>query len=574
MEQDKSRTRRSATKQPDYRLLTRNPDVRPSSIPFDESGDVAIQVREEALSRLKLERDSLTRKLARQNAELEARNRELLEQADELRAANQEAEKRMQELARENEELKERLWEWLFWGDGWCEWLEGAGVGCLVLDMELRIRQFNTLFAREIPLTPYDLQRPFDPELCIPFDNRLYADIVSVARSLIPIQRELKSPSGCWYSLIALPCFSWDRKPQGIVITLRDITELKQATADLLKLSHAVEQSHSIILIAGIEGEVEYINLKFSEQMGYRSDEVLGQPVSRFHPAELDGVPFGEVWASVCRGERWAGEIEMVRENGDRFWEGAALMPIRNRAGKIVHVLKMSQNITEHKTAEELLRKSEMLSAMGELAAGVAHEIRNPLTALKGFTKLIERGAVNPAYTRIMAEELQQIENIINEFLVLAKPQAWCFEKKQISEIVEQALALLRSEMDQRQVRVATTYHPGLPPVSCVESQMKQVVLHLLKNSLEAVSPGGKIQIEAGLCEDEHLFVRIVDDGCGIPEEKLAKLGEPFYSTKEKGTGLGLMVSFKIIENHRGTYSVTSESNCGTTLEFRLPLDR
>ncbi|WP_058301492.1 PAS domain-containing sensor histidine kinase [Gorillibacterium timonense] len=584
MEQGKSRYRMSASRQ-EHRLnlLGANPDVSPSSIPFDGSGDSASGGREEPSSKRQLELTVRNRELASANKELEAHNRELLRRLADMKAANRELASRNAELImneakrdKDSAHMCEKLQQWSQWYENWNEWMESAKIGTLFLDMELRIKQFNSLMSSVIELNAEDIDRPFGQLAHTQFEEGLYADILRVATSLKPLERELRSKCGCWYNLIILPYSSRDKQPSGIAVTLAEITDLKQATTELLKLSYAVEQNHSIILITDTEGFIEYSNLKFTEHIGYTPEEVLGQPVAGLHPEEISGTAFGDIWNQVMEGNRWAGEIEMIRKDGERFWEGATILPIKDREGKIIHVLKMSQNITDHKTAEELLRKSEMLSAIGQLAAGIAHEIRNPLTALKGFTKLLERGVTNKNkdYTRIMGKELERIETIINEFLVLAKPQVWSFEKKSIPDILKDVLMLLKPEALLGNVELITDYDSRLKPISCVENQLKQVFLNILKNSLEAVPQGGVIKIEAGLCEDEYLFVRIVDNGCGIPEEKLARLGEPFYSTKEKGTGLGLMVSFKIIENHRGAYTVKSGPGGGTSMEIRLPFER
>ncbi|GMA57967.1 hypothetical protein GCM10025858_24700 [Alicyclobacillus sacchari] len=126
----------------------------------------------------------------------------------------------------------------------------------------------------------------------------------------------------------------------------------------------------------------------------------------------------------MTAGGRWTGELPSIRKDGTTYWESLSLVPILNEQGDTIHYLKVAEDITEIKHTEELLRKSEMLSAVGELAAGIAHEIRNPLTALKGFTKLIRTGSHSEAYLEIMHQELERIESIINELLVLSKPQA------------------------------------------------------------------------------------------------------------------------------------------------------
>lgn len=232
-------------------------------------------------------------------------------------------------------------------------------------------------------------------------------------------------------------------------------------------------------------------------------------------------------------------------------------------------------DITEIKDSEEFLRKSEKLNAVGQLAAGVAHEIRNPLTSLRGFVQLIERSKEekHQKYIEIMLSELERIEFIISEFLILAKPQAVNFEEKDIKSLIKHTITLVKSEAAMNNIQMKTKFAPKLPTIMCEQNQLKQVFINLLKNSIEAMSNGGIINIYVKQENDQQILVRITDQGNGISAERIPNLGEPFYTTKEKGTGLGLMVSYKIIENHKGSISVQSKEGRGTTFDVLLPYE-
>lgn len=227
--------------------------------------------------------------------------------------------------------------------------------------------------------------------------------------------------------------------------------------------------------------------------------------------------------------------------------------------------------MSERRHTEELLRKSEMLSAVGQLAAGIAHEIRNPLTALKGFTKLLRSGAHNDSYLSIMSAELERIEQIVSELLVLAKPQAVDYLPKSVSSILNDVIMLLDTQAIITNVEIVNEIDDPLPLISCVENQLKQVFINVVKNGVEAMPDGGQLIVRARLAADGMVNIGFIDHGCGIPEKKLARLGEPFYTTKSNGTGLGLMVSYKIIENHQGVMVITSKENVGTAVVIQLP---
>ena len=221
--------------------------------------------------------------------------------------------------------------------------------------------------------------------------------------------------------------------------------------------------------------------------------------------------------------------------------------------------------------SEELLRKSEKLAVVGELAAGVAHEIRNPLTSLKGFIQLLKEGERNQMYFDIIEAELERLNEIVDEFLLLGKPNPAKKAYHHVSDMLQHVMKLLEGQALLHHVTVQYSIDEQLPPLYCDENQLKQVFINIIKNAIEAMPNGGILRIEAKQRLDS-ILIFITDEGCGIPKERMATLGEPFYSTKEKGTGLGLMVSFKIVEAHGGKMEIHSEEGKGTTVCLLFPI--
>lgn len=232
------------------------------------------------------------------------------------------------------------------------------------------------------------------------------------------------------------------------------------------------------------------------------------------------------------------------------------------------------QDHTEREQSMQLLVQSEKLTAAGQLAAGIAHEIRNPLTALKGFLHLLKANNGNPAkhdaYVTIMNDELNRIDQILSELLVLSKPQSVQFIRRRPAAIVQQVLDILQPQAVLKNVQLLVSQLDETVSIYCDENQIKQVLINLVKNGIEAMPAGGRIWIGL-MAEREHVILTVADEGAGIPEEVLNRIGEPFYTTKEKGTGLGLMVSFKIIENHNGTIQIESAPDRGTRFTITLP---
>jgi two-component system, sporulation sensor kinase E len=234
------------------------------------------------------------------------------------------------------------------------------------------------------------------------------------------------------------------------------------------------------------------------------------------------------------------------------------------------------KDITEKLEMEEQLKKSDTLNVIGELAAGIAHEIRNPMTALKGFIQLLEDsvGSGNSMYFNIITSELQRIDSIINEFLILAKPQAIQFVEKDIIQLMKETVEFLNAQAVLHNVQFRTDYTKRLPLIYCEPNQLKKVFINIIKNAIEVMPKGGVITISIHKNKMGRVRISIRDEGSGIPPEKLRKLGEPFYTTKERGTGLGLMVTYKIIEEHEGTIEVESKVGEGTVFHIDLPMKR
>jgi len=246
-----------------------------------------------------------------------------------------------------------------------------------------------------------------------------------------------------------------------------------------------------------------------------------------------------------------------------------------DRKGRAERLFGTVRDISKQRQTEELLRKSEKLKMVGQLAAGIAHEIRNPLTSLKGFSKLLRHAADAPAerYYRIMETEFDRIETILGELLVLAKPHATSYQPWDVRLIVQEVADLLGSQAILSDVVIHTEILTADGFVKCEKNQLKQVIMNLVKNAIEAMPDGGGLRVRVSR-EAGAVIICVSDQGVGIAEDKLPKLGEPFYTTKERGTGLGLMVSYKIIEEHGGSLEFASKPGEGTTVTIRLPMTR
>ncbi|MUT65994.1 PAS domain S-box protein [Paenibacillus sp. NEAU-GSW1] len=239
-------------------------------------------------------------------------------------------------------------------------------------------------------------------------------------------------------------------------------------------------------------------------------------------------------------------------------------------SGKCVDQM-IIRDISERKKNEELLIKSEKLSIAGQLAAGIAHEIRNPLTSLKGFLQLIASGRSQSLYYDIMNSELVRIESVVSELLMLSKPQVYELNRQDVRNMLADTVTLMETEANLHNVEMVLQLEQRPLWIQCVSNQIKQVFINVVKNAIDAMPQGGLIKISAELEEDHYVKISIQDEGLGMDEKQLLKIGQPFYTTKVKGTGLGLMISYKIIINHQGCIIPSSIEGVGTTFVIRLP---
>jgi signal transduction histidine kinase len=221
------------------------------------------------------------------------------------------------------------------------------------------------------------------------------------------------------------------------------------------------------------------------------------------------------------------------------------------------------------------LRQKEKLAVIGQMAAAIGHEIRNPLSSLKGFTQLQQERYPNTNdFYPIMIQEIDRINYIVNDLMTLGKPKALQFSKASIEEIITYTLSITQQMSERQGVSIETTMAGPLPPIDSDGKQLKQVFINLIKNAIESMHDGGKIEIKVKVVADNKMEISIQDEGYGIEDQNIINLGEPFYTTKKDGTGLGLMVTNQIIGDHKGDFTIESSLGKGTKVVVTLPISQ
>lgn len=358
----------------------------------------------------------------------------------------------------------------------------------------------------------------------------------------------------------------------------KEIEEKKAAMKQLfeseVKYRQLVEESPEAILVRAIDTEsINFINETGVKLLkGKSKEDVVGKSLFDFiHPKTLER-------AKKVNRELESGKVVEVFEekliclNGDIIDVQVKIIPFVYQGVSSLHIV--IRDITELKKNQEYIQQSEKLNVVGELAAGIAHEIRNPLTSLKGFTQLLEnKFSTESDYVDIMISEIDRINTIVGELLLLAKPSIDDFRDVKLGSLLQNVITLMSAQANLHGVLIEESNLQELNATSIygVENKLKQVFINIIKNAIEATDDGGSVKL-TGKRESANVVISIKDSGNGIPCHILHNIGKPFFTTKEKGTGLGLMVSKSILESHHGDLKINSIDGIGTTVDIVLPI--
>lgn len=256
---------------------------------------------------------------------------------------------------------------------------------------------------------------------------------------------------------------------------------------------------------------------------------------------------------------------------------GLSASRIVNDDGVFLGYLFLFRDLREIRALQEQLQRSERLSALGHLAAGVAHEIRNPLSSIKGFATYLAgkvQGADQEA-ARTMVQETDRLNRVVSELLEFARPARMALQPTALNAVVERALRLVQSDADARQIQVVFVPEKALPLLALDAERLTQALLNLFLNAVQAMDTHGVLRVETLFdgADKKRVLVRIADTGCGISHSQLAGIFNPYFTTKLSGTGLGLAIVHRIIEAHGADIGVQSEAGQGTLFTLAFPCE-
>ena len=331
------------------------------------------------------------------------------------------------------------------------------------------------------------------------------------------------------------------------------------------------------IIVIDAEGRISYLNAAAGQLLGIDLDRGVGEPVSRY----LRDLDWQKIWSADKNEWRKVMSHELEVFYPSQRLLSFYIVPLVDEENAIVTGMAVIlRDVTESRKDTASAIESEKLSALTMLAAGVAHEIGNPLNSLNIHLQLVERELKNlPADktirlrqdVRVARDEITRLDRIVSQFLRAVRPTKPDLQRTSLNELVVETLSLLQQEIADRDILVEQELAGDLPKILVDRAQLKQAFYNVIKNALEAMRAGGILRLRTE-ATDTHAVVSFIDTGRGISAEQIGRVFEPYYTSKEDGSGLGLMIVQRIVREHGGTIEIESDVERGTTFRIKLPI--
>jgi two-component system sensor histidine kinase AtoS len=389
--------------------------------------------------------------------------------------------------------------------------------------------------------------------------GRLTRDVDTIKNGMTRMQQDLREPIRPLHG------------EMGEIVSA--MNDMAKALLDARSLNENILWSIADgIVTVDVNGIVTSINPAAQQILGVERAELLGRPYAMLFHAEAN---FSSLLLDTLEsGKDHVGVFIDVPLKDRTLHVSSSTSLLRDGRGQVIGAVAVIKDISETKQLQRQVIRADRLAALGELVAGIAHDIRNPLTSIRGFIQFLQKSD-DPQdwheYGPLIIREVDGLNRIIGELLEFAKPYPPRYGSVQINDLIQEMLLLIKKRADTQSISIELRLDPTLPYIEADGEQLKQVLLNLIINACQAIPGKGVLIISTSMESPDRLTVHVIDDGAGIPEEHIEKIFDPFFSTKPAGTGLGLAVVQRIINNHHGTIEITSEPGKGTDVKISLP---
>ena len=375
-----------------------------------------------------------------------------------------------------------------------------------------------------------------------------------------------------------------------IQCNIRDITAHKRAKAERTRLMAAIEQVGEGIFVTDAQGTIQFVNPAFKRMTGYSGEEAVGQNLRTLESGEQDELLYRNLWETVSGGKTWSGRMVNKRKDGTLYTEETTISPVRDALGQIVNYVGVGRDITDHLQLAAQFQHAQKMEAVGLLAGGVAHDYNNMLSVILGYGELalgsVETTHPLHASLKEIIKAAKRSKDITRQLLAFARKQMIKPVVLDLNQAVESMLKMLRPLIGED---IALVWLPekGLAQVNMDPAQIDQILANLCVNAQDAIADVGTITIgtknavvDEAYCVDhadcvagEYVLLSVTDDGCGMDQETIGQIFEPFFTSKGvgKGTGLGLSTVYGIVKQNNGFLDVHSSPGMGTTFSVYLP---
>lgn len=374
---------------------------------------------------------------------------------------------------------------------------------------------------------------------------------------------------------------------RGLII---DISERQKMEAKLKLLSTTVEQSVNIVAVADTNGIIQYVNRAFEEITGYKRQEIIGHKRDILEGCKIDENLHKEIWETIKSGNTWTGRLMSKKKSGSVYTEDTALFPVVGSDGKITNFTRIGRDITDRVKLENQLQQAQKMESIGRLAGGVAHDLNNIMTGIRGCAELarleLESYEIDTENIDDICKAVDGAASLISQLLAFSRKQMANPQVLNINNVIKEMEKMI-PRVIREDIKFSTSLDPDILSVRMDPHQLQQIIMNLVVNAKDAMPDGGKLIIETKMADVDESFQKrypffvpgsyvmliVSDTGTGMDEETISHIFEPFFTTKEKGkgTGLGLSTVYGIVKQAKGHILVYSEPGQGTAFKIYLP---
>ncbi|NUN10561.1 MAG: PAS domain S-box protein [Ignavibacteriaceae bacterium] len=384
----------------------------------------------------------------------------------------------------------------------------------------------------------------------------------------------------CYFSVFS----NGEKTSDKILIIAKDVTEEKQKELDLLRFYNVAHHTVNPLQITDLSGRMIYVNPAFVKMSGYKEEELLGHTPSLLNSGRHSKKFWDEMWHTISDGKVWVGEVANRKKNGEVVHTQLLISPIMKSEGGLLGYFGIHRDLTEKKNLEKQLIHTQKMESIGTLAAGVAHEVGNPLASISALVQIIQRSTEEvfiKEKLELVKKQITRISKIIRDLVDFSRPSNYELKLTDVNANLRESVEIVRVGKKAKDIEFVSDLDESIEPLHLVSDQLQQVFVNILINGVDAIVEKkgvtkedytGKIHIKTQ-CVNGNIQIIFYDNGPGVSEEHSMKIFEPFFTTKKegKGTGLGLWVSYGIVKSFQGDIKVGTSPMGGAEFVINLP---